>query len=86
MDYPNNVTLTLSLGKKYEITYVSLQFCNQRPDSMAIYKSMDFGKTWLPFQVRVGYVRERTNNTFTVLLFELSRYVQPRGECEHQST
>lgn len=48
--HPPNVTLTLSLGKKYEITYVSLQFCSARPDSMAIYKSMDFGKTWVPFQ------------------------------------
>ena len=45
-----NVSLTLSLGKKYEITYISLQFCSARPDSMAIYKSMDFGKTWTPFQ------------------------------------
>lgn len=45
-----NVSLTLSLGKKYEITYISLQFCSARPDSMAVYKSMDFGKTWTPFQ------------------------------------
>jgi netrin receptor unc-5 len=49
-DYPNNVTLTLSLGKKYELTYVSLQFCNQRPDSMGIYRSTDFGRTWTPYQ------------------------------------
>lgn len=47
---PNNVTLTLSLGKKYELTYVSLQFCGQKPDSLAIYKSMDYGRTWIPFQ------------------------------------
>ena len=46
----NNVTLTLSLGKKYELTYVSLQFCGRKPDSLAIFKSMDFGKTWQPFQ------------------------------------
>lgn len=45
-----NVTLTLSLGKKYELTYISLQFCSARPDSMALYKSMDFGRTWIPFQ------------------------------------
>ena len=50
VQYPQNVTLTLSLSKKYEITYASLQFCSARPDSMAIYKSMDFGKTWIPFQ------------------------------------
>ena len=46
----NNVTLTLSLGKKFELTYVSLQFCSMRPDSMAIFKSTDYGKTWIPFQ------------------------------------
>lgn len=46
----NNVTLTLSLGKKYELTYISLQFCGRKPDTLAIYKSMDFGKTWQPFQ------------------------------------
>lgn len=49
---PDNVTLTLTLGKKYELTYVSLQFCPQsiKPDSIAIYKSADYGKTWQPFQ------------------------------------
>lgn len=49
---PDNVTLVLSLGKKYELTYVSLQFCplTPKPDSIAIYKSMDYGKTWQPFQ------------------------------------
>ena len=49
--YPSqNVSLTLSLGKKYEITYISLQFCAARPDSMAIYKSVDHGRSWTPFQ------------------------------------
>ncbi|XP_046742794.1 netrin-3-like isoform X2 [Diprion similis] len=49
---PDNVTLTLSLGKKYELTYVSLQFCPRaaKPDSIAIHKSMDYGKTWQAFQ------------------------------------
>ena len=46
----NNVTLTLSLGKKYELTYISLQFCGRKPDTMAIYKSMDFGRNWQPLQ------------------------------------
>ncbi|XP_043195126.1 netrin-1-like, partial [Amphibalanus amphitrite] len=44
------VTLTLSLGKKYELTYISLQFCGRRPDSLAIFKSMDYGRSWQPFQ------------------------------------
>ncbi|KAH8295550.1 hypothetical protein KR044_011464 [Drosophila immigrans] len=48
----DNVTLTLSLGKKYELTYVSLQFCPKapRPDSLVIYKSSDYGQSWQPFQ------------------------------------
>lgn len=49
---PDNVTLTLSFGKKFELTYVSLLFCPNafKPDSMAIYKSADYGKSWQPFQ------------------------------------
>uniref|UniRef100_A0A4W5NZY1 Netrin-1 n=1 Tax=Hucho hucho TaxID=62062 RepID=A0A4W5NZY1_9TELE len=50
IQYPQNVTITLSLGKKFEVTYVSLQFCSPRPESMAILKSMDYGKSWVPFQ------------------------------------
>ncbi|XP_016925354.2 netrin-A isoform X2 [Drosophila suzukii] len=48
----DNVTLTLSLGKKFELTYVILQLCPHapRPDSMVIYKSSDHGLTWQPFQ------------------------------------
>ena len=49
-----NVTLILSLGKTYDITYISLQFCGTRPNSMAIYKSMDFGKSWRPYQFYSG--------------------------------
>ncbi len=38
----DNVSLILSLKKKFELTYISLQFCSQsKPDSMAIFKSMD---------------------------------------------
>jgi netrin 1 len=33
-----------------QVTYVSLQFCSARPDSMAIYKSSDNGRNWTPFQ------------------------------------
>ncbi|BFZ17796.1 hypothetical protein BsWGS_20835 [Bradybaena similaris] len=50
VQYPSNVTLSLSLDKKFELTYISLQFCSARPHSMAIYKSVDYGKTWIPFQ------------------------------------
>ncbi|XP_072044418.1 netrin-1-like isoform X2 [Amphiura filiformis] len=47
---PHNVTLQLALGKKFELTYISAEFCSLRPDSMAIYKSQDYGKTWQPYQ------------------------------------
>ncbi|XP_058259781.1 netrin-1a isoform X2 [Hemibagrus wyckioides] len=59
--YPQNVTLTLSLGKKFEVTYVSAQFCSLRPDSMAIFKSMDYGKTWVPFQYYSSQCRKVYN-------------------------
>lgn len=49
-DNTQNVTLTLSLGKRFELTYISLLFCAKIPDSMSLYKSTNFGKTWTPFQ------------------------------------
>merc|ERR1712038_1392365 len=45
-----NVSLTISLKKKYELTYISLHFCHTKPHSMALYKSMDHGRSWQPFQ------------------------------------
>ncbi|KAL3104244.1 hypothetical protein niasHS_002271 [Heterodera schachtii] len=48
--FPHNVSLTLSLGKKFEITYVSLHFCGRLADSLAIYKSANRGRTWTPMQ------------------------------------
>ncbi|XP_054607770.1 netrin-1a isoform X2 [Nothobranchius furzeri] len=61
LQFPQNVTLTLSLGKKFEVTYVSLQFCSPRPESMVIYKSMDYGKTWVPFQFYSTQCRKMYN-------------------------
>jgi len=58
LDQNGNVSLTLSLGKKYELTYISMQFCNQKPHSLAIFKSMDHGKSWQPFQYYSGDCRE----------------------------
>lgn len=58
---PLNVTLTLSLGKKFEITYVSLQFCSPRPESLAIFKSMDYGRTWTPYQFYSSQCRRMYN-------------------------
>ncbi|XP_061565518.1 LOW QUALITY PROTEIN: netrin-1 [Cololabis saira] len=46
--------LTVPLGRRFEITYISLQFCNQgepsEPISISILKSMDYGRTWRPMQ------------------------------------
>lgn len=43
-----NVSLILSLKKKFELTYISLQFCSEdKPDSLAIFKSMDMVKNIL---------------------------------------
>uniref|UniRef100_A0A670Z1J2 Netrin 5 n=1 Tax=Pseudonaja textilis TaxID=8673 RepID=A0A670Z1J2_PSETE len=39
-----NATLTLALGRRMEILYVTLRFCSPRPESLAIYKSMDYGR------------------------------------------
>ena len=46
----NSTLLTLSLGRAFEITYISMQFCYTKPDSLALYKSIDYGKTWIPYQ------------------------------------
>uniref|UniRef100_UPI00359019CB netrin-1-like n=1 Tax=Myxine glutinosa TaxID=7769 RepID=UPI00359019CB len=56
----NNVSLTLSFGKRFEISSVSLKFTftvvgnmrafSQYHEAKAIFKSSDFGKTWQPFQ------------------------------------
>ncbi|KAJ7316137.1 hypothetical protein JRQ81_002299 [Phrynocephalus forsythii] len=59
--HPLNVTLALALGKKFEVTYVSLQFCSPRPESMAIFKSMDGGKSWTPFQFYSTQCRKMYN-------------------------
>lgn len=46
--------LTIPLGRRFEITYISLQFCQQGepldPIFISILKSMDYGRTWRPMQ------------------------------------
>uniref|UniRef100_A0A8C4RQQ6 Netrin 5 n=1 Tax=Erpetoichthys calabaricus TaxID=27687 RepID=A0A8C4RQQ6_ERPCA len=52
-------SLTVSLGRRFELTYISLQFCFGQTQedtfwSTSILKSMDFGRTWKPYQDREG--------------------------------
>ncbi|KAK3797471.1 hypothetical protein RRG08_049303 [Elysia crispata] len=63
VQYLSNVTLRLKLNKKYELTYVSLEFCSARPDSMAIYKSDDYGRTWKAFQYYSNNCRAMYNKS-----------------------
>jgi len=57
-----NVTLTLPLGKKFEVTYVNLKFCSRIPENMVFYKSKDFGKSWIPLQ----YYSSECQQTFNI--------------------
>ncbi|XP_035428786.1 laminin subunit gamma-1 [Spodoptera frugiperda] len=50
IQYPNQVNLTLHLGKAYDITYVRIVFYSPRPQSFAIYKKTSEERVWEPFQ------------------------------------
>nr|XP_031542795.1 LOW QUALITY PROTEIN: netrin-3 [Vicugna pacos] len=45
---PLNVTLTVPLGKAFELVFVSLRFCSPPPTSVALLKSQDHGRSWAP--------------------------------------
>ncbi|XP_040563899.1 netrin-1 [Lepeophtheirus salmonis] len=60
LDDSTNASLTVSLKKKFELTYISLHFCGPKPTSMIIFKSMDHRKSWQPFQ----YYAEDCRTTF----------------------
>ncbi|KFD45593.1 hypothetical protein M514_13528 [Trichuris suis] len=77
-DNLRNVTLTLSLGKKYEVTYISMQFCHHRPDSMVILKSMDYGRNWIPFQYYSSQCRRMYGRASNV---PLSRHNEQEALC-----
>ena len=82
---PKNVTLDLSLGKKYELTYVSLQFCSSRPNAMAMFKSMDFGKSWVPFQYFAAECRRMYGRPNKVVKGEENRGTKGEGVWERES-
>ncbi|KTG46663.1 hypothetical protein cypCar_00005444 [Cyprinus carpio] len=72
-------TLTVPLGRRFEITYISLQFCQQVESmesySMSILKSMDFGRSWRPLQ----FYSSDCMGTF-------GRPVQSIAQTKHQET
>ncbi|CAH1785885.1 unnamed protein product [Owenia fusiformis] len=52
-NYPNNlhVNITLSFNKQYEFADdMNIVFATGRPHSMVLYKSIDYGATWIPLQ------------------------------------
>ncbi|KAJ6653346.1 hypothetical protein lerEdw1_009246 [Lerista edwardsae] len=65
-----NATLTLALGRRVEVLYVALRFCSPRPESLAIYKSMDYGRTWTPFQFFSTRCRRRYHMPPTTVILK----------------
>ncbi|TRY85557.1 hypothetical protein DNTS_017177 [Danionella cerebrum] len=72
-------TFTVPLGRRFEITYISLQFCQQveavESYSISILKSMDFGRSWRPLQ----FYSSDCMGTF-------SRPAQSVAQTKHQET
>ncbi|XP_024947566.1 laminin subunit gamma-1 isoform X2 [Cephus cinctus] len=50
IEYPNQVNLTLHLGKTFDITYVRVLFESPRPESWGIYKRKNEKSPWQPYQ------------------------------------
>ena len=48
--WPQQINLTLSLGKDFEITYVRVRFHSPRAESFAIFKKTHENSEWEPFQ------------------------------------
>lgn len=69
IQHPNSVSLTISFGKTYVITYVQLKFHSPRPESFAIYKKETEQSDWEPFQYYssdcVGMYGQATNGIVT---------------------
>ncbi|XP_064457402.1 laminin subunit gamma-1-like isoform X3 [Ornithodoros turicata] len=49
VQYPNQVNLTLNLGRAFDITYIRLKFHSMRPESFAIYKRTTEDGPWVPY-------------------------------------
>ncbi|CAL4069011.1 unnamed protein product [Meganyctiphanes norvegica] len=50
IQYPNQVNLTLNLGKAFDITYVRLLYRSPRPESFAVFKRTCEECEWIPYQ------------------------------------
>lgn len=80
----DNVSLVLNLAKKYEIAYVSMQFCSLKPDSLSIYKSTDFGLTWQPFQFYSSHCQRIYALAQAALGPSAATQTTPRNPSNHQ--
>lgn len=61
--WPQQVNITLHLGKAFEITYVRLRFQSPRAESFAIYKRTREDGPWVPFQYYSSHCLETYNVT-----------------------
>ena len=50
LSFRSSAVVTFPLSKKFQISSVAVSFFSPRPESYAIYKSTDFGETFVPFQ------------------------------------
>ncbi|KAH0534833.1 laminin subunit gamma-1 [Cotesia glomerata] len=50
IEYPNQVNLTLKLGKTFDIIYVRVLFESPRPESWGIYRRKNDKSDWEPYQ------------------------------------
>ena len=49
VQYPSSVVITFPFNKTYDIRRISITFHSSRPESYAIYKSVDHGASFTPF-------------------------------------
>lgn len=65
------VTITLDLGKTFDVSYIRIRFRSPRPESMAIYKktSTDPNAPWIPYQ----YMSASCEKTYEVKTNDIVR-------------
>ncbi|XP_023243676.1 laminin subunit gamma-1-like isoform X1 [Centruroides sculpturatus] len=50
VQFPNQVNITLHLGKTFIISHIAIEFYSSRPESFAIYRRESESSTWSPYQ------------------------------------